>query len=167
MTDAQRAFFMDYKQGKWVGKNYNNRVVEREQQESLEPVESPEEVSGYEQFMQDVCNDDEQADVDGMYEKTNDEMDAMSEDMNPVSPMQPIFGMTQSNDDDNTEENVANATTSHLEIAMSEDPKVREDTPIFQGGMGLGCKWGEQLQPESYCEYRRGKQSSCRASRKA
>ena len=139
MTDAQRAFFMDYKQGKWEGKNYNNRVMEREQQESLEPVESPEELSGYEKFMRDVCNDDEQADVDGMYEKTNDEMDAMSEDMNPVSPMQPIFGMTQSNDDDNTEENVANATTSHLEIAMSEDPQVREDTPIFQGGWGSGA----------------------------
>ncbi len=135
-TDAQRAFFADYKAGKWVGIDSENSIVELDDVVEPAKVEPAAPVfglmdpttsvadSGYEQFMQDVCTDDEpcEEDVEDMaseYEQTNDAMDALSEDMNAIA--------------------TANATTSRLEIAMSEDPQVREDTPVFQGGWGSGA----------------------------
>ena len=140
MVTAQKAFFADYKAGKWVGKDHSDSI----QEEAISAIAAEEqglkEPDGYSQFMEDVCNDDEDVDVDEMYEETNDAMDAVSEDMNPVAPMQPVFTLPDSTDDEQTEEDVANATTSRLEIAMSEDPQVREDTPVFQGGWGSGAK---------------------------
>ena len=93
MNDAQRAFFMDYKQGKWEGQSYDNRVVE------LTADSQDDDAVDEDEFMQDVCNDDESADVDGMYEKTNDVMDDLSKDLQPVmditdsvAPAMPVFG---------------------------------------------------------------------------
>tara|TARA_R100001594_G_scaffold7620_1_gene20464 strand:+ start:27011 stop:28876 length:1866 start_codon:yes stop_codon:yes gene_type:complete len=149
---AQAAFFVDYKAGKWVGKSSSGCIVEGgyvdEPEEGvqhlligapgqpsiangntwaesrIEPEDTSTERSGVDAFMQDVCDDDEPADVEGMaseYDNTTNVLDMLSEDMNPV-----------------TEEAVAQATTSQLEIAMAEDPQVREVTPTFQGGWGSG-----------------------------
>lgn len=55
--------------------------------EVQETTDTP--VLSYDQFMQDVCTDDETPDVNGMaseYEETNDVLDATTEAMNPVEP---------------------------------------------------------------------------------
>ena len=120
---AQAAFFQDYKAGCWAGLNSSGCIVERNVPME-EPVDNTEEKpSDYQQFMNDVCNDDETADVEGMaseYDNTTIVLDMLSENMNPVTP-EPTF-------------NVVEATDSIVnDLCDTEDEK-----PTFQGGWGSG-----------------------------
>ena len=144
---AQAAFFVDYKAGKWSGMETSGCIVEGKQwggdvdepedgvqhliigapgqpsiangntwaESRIEPEDTSTERSGVDAFMQDVCDDDEPADVEGMaseYDNTTSMMDMLSEDMNPVVP-EPT-------------------------IQEAVDPQGGEVTPTFQGGWGSG-----------------------------
>lgn len=137
--DAQRAFFVDYKAGVWEGIDTSGSIVEVEEQvvEDTPAVDTAsipvfggipntlptqEASNAYEEFMQDVCTDDEpsEEDVEDMaseYEQTNDAMDAVSEDMNPV-----------------WKEVVIDEETLDKVDAMREDMN-----PVFKGGWGSGA----------------------------
>ena len=140
---AQLAFFTDYRAGLWQGLRTDGCITEAVAKSetihipkdepkqddvstmSMDDIDALLDTSSVDDFMDAVCNDDppvtEQVvdDMESQYEQTNDAMDSLSEDMNSID--------------------IANATTSRLEIAMSEDPQVREDTPVFQGGWGSGA----------------------------
>jgi hypothetical protein len=105
---AQLAFFTDYRAGLWQGLRTDGCITEavaksetihipkdEPQQDdastmSMDDIDALLDTSAVDDFMDAVCNDDppvtEQV-VDDMasdYEQTNDAMDALSEDMNPV-----------------------------------------------------------------------------------
>ena len=123
---AQAAFFADYKAGSWAGVDSSGCIMEGPepaQEESITEV-IEEVVNGYTEFMQDVCNDDEPADVEGMsseYDNTTNIMDMLSENMNaiPVGTNEPFDKVKFADNGD---------TPLH-----SEDEK-----PTFQGGWGSG-----------------------------
>ena len=123
---AQAAFFADYKAGNWAGVDSSGCIMEGPeptQEESITEV-IEEVVDGYTEFMQDVCNDDEPADVEGMsseYDNTTNIMDMLSENMNaiPVGTNEPFDKVKFADNGD---------TPLH-----SEDEK-----PTFQGGWGSG-----------------------------
>ena len=149
---AQFAFFEDYKAGDWEGKSTDNAVNE---------VQS-EELDAHDQFMQDVCNDDAptEEDVENMasdYEQTNDAMDAVSEDMNPIDGDVCFLDVVISNGKDEPEEGNTYALTSDgttpsiahgnkwKEVVIDEETldkvdAMREDktATTFLGGWGSG-----------------------------
>jgi hypothetical protein len=139
-NEAQVAFFEDYKAGNWAGKSTDDAINE---------VQS-EELDAHDQFMQDVCNDDAptEEDVEDMasdYEQTNDAMDAVSEDMNPVQPPTTFLSALNSAKKDEPEEGKTYALTSDgttPSIANGDswsESVVEEPAPTFLGGWGSGA----------------------------
>ncbi len=85
---AQAAFFADYKAGSWAGVDSSGCIMEGPEPTQEESKVIEEVVDEYNAFMQDVCSDDEPADVEAMsseYDNTTNIMDMLSENMNQAT----------------------------------------------------------------------------------